>query len=133
MSFSVHRLNSAMVVGLVKRRNANLRNAKPRNSQLIKAMFGTVMPRNTKLRNANRKMQVLEWKAFLALSCTGLLFEFLASFSRCLVVPWRSPVCHKNPEGPSCTAFGTFSVNVVLEPFCRRLQASALRFTTAFR
>ena len=60
MSFSVHRLNSAMVVGLVKRRNANLRNAKPRNSQLINAklkdtMFGTAMPRNTKLSNAKLK------------------------------------------------------------------------------
>ena len=60
LSPSVVHMNSAMVVGLVKRRNANLRNAKPRNSQLIKAMlkdtmFGIVMPRNTKLSNAKLK------------------------------------------------------------------------------
>ena len=55
LSPSVVHMNSAMVVGLVKRRNANLRNAKPRNSQLIKAMFGSVMPRNTKLSNAKLK------------------------------------------------------------------------------
>ena len=60
MSFSVLRMNSAMVVGLVKRRNAKLRNAKLRIAQLINAklkdtMFRTAMPRNAKLRNAKLK------------------------------------------------------------------------------
>ena len=88
MSFSVLRMNSAMVVGLVKRRNANLRNAKPRNSQLIKAMlkdtmFGIVMPRNTKLSNAKRKNAGLRMESFSCFIIHGncILFEFMASFS----------------------------------------------------
>ena len=57
-----------------------------------KAMFGIVMPRNTKLSNAKLKNAGLRMESFSCFIIHGncILFEFLASFSRCHVVPWQS-------------------------------------------
>ena len=110
LSPSVVHMNSAMVVGLVKRRNANLRNAKPRNSQLIKAMFGTVMPRNTKLCNAKLKMRSKNGKLrklFLLyhareLHLICIIFELMSFRGNTQQMPQESFRAHEAPEDPFC-------------------------------
>ena len=94
-----------------------------------KAMFGIVMPRNTKLSTAKLKNAGLRMESFSCFIIHGncILFEFLASFSRCHVVPWQHSTNATRILQSSWGSWRSFRRFRILKvPFVQLLEPSVL-------